>query len=258
VCFIPACPPYKVLWQAGGQNLSLHPHIHCIVPAAGQTLAGKLKHIGKKGKSACRTGRYLYPVIMLSATFRGKLLEGIKKHLGKIRILSQYRTLLEKARGKPWVVFCEPSLGKPQQVIGYLGQYIHRVAISNHRIIKVTEEDVTFMLKDYKDKGKSKVTTMSGVEFLRRFCQHILPYRFVKIRYYGICSSRFRNTMLRKNSKLVIEVPESVAEQIKRIMNIDVNQCPFCRKGRLVPTTIVPRVRSPSYLFSPLLIRNSL
>jgi hypothetical protein len=99
---------------------------------------------------------------------------------------------------------------------------------------------------------------LSGVEFLRRFCQHILPYRFVKIRYYGIYSSRFRSTMLRGNPKLVIEVPESVAEQIKRVMNIDVHQCPFCRKGRLVPTAIVPRVRSPSCLFSPVISRNSL
>ena len=234
-----------------GQNLSLHPHIHCIVPAAGLTLNGTLKHIAKKGK-------YLYPVSMLSATFKEKFLKGLKKRLEKTHILSQYRTLLENVRHRPWVVFCEPSFGKPQHVLGYLGQYIHRVAISNHRILKVTDRDVTFMLKDYRDEGKNTVTILSGVEFLRRFCQHILPYRYVKIRYYGIYSSRFRSAMLRENPKLIIKVPEPVTARINRGMNLDVHRCPFCGKGCLVPIAVVPRVRSPSVLFYPVIKRNSL
>jgi len=221
-----------------GQNLSFHPHIHCIVPAIGHSLRGQMKHIGKQGK-------YLYPVRQLSIKFRGKCMAGINKQLAKKGKLLQYKTAIKKALQTPWVVFCEPSLGKPEHVIGYLGQYTHRVAISNQRIIDVNDHDVCFMLKDYKDGGKVKTSTLSGVEFLRRFCMHILPYRFVKIRYYGIYSSRFRSTILRHKLKMVIKPAETTTERIKRILGIDVHICPICKKGFLIPVVIMPRIRSP-------------
>ena len=127
-----------------GQNLSLHPHIHCIVPALGYSLKGRMKHIGKGGK-------YLYPVIQLSEKFRGKFMTGLKKHLVKQETLSRKNAQLETAWSKDWVVFCEPSLGKPQHVVGYLGQYTHRVAISNHRILEVNDREVRFLFTDYRD-----------------------------------------------------------------------------------------------------------
>jgi hypothetical protein len=107
-----------------GQNLSLHPHVHCIVPATGLTLAGNFKRIGKSGK-------YLYPVTQLSTVFRGKLMEVIKKELVKKSLWQTYKTLMNDVWIKPWNVHCEPSFGKPEYVIKYLGQYTHRVAISN-------------------------------------------------------------------------------------------------------------------------------
>jgi hypothetical protein len=96
------------------------------------------------------------------------------------------------------VVYCEPPLGNAQSRsfgIKYLGQYTHRVAISNHRIQNIEESGVSFFYKDYKDNSKRKLTKLSGVEFLRRFCMHILPYRFVKIRYYGILSSKHKDQL---------------------------------------------------------------
>jgi hypothetical protein len=193
------------LLHTWGQNLSFHPHIHCIVPALGYSLRGQMKHIGKNGK-------YLYSVRQLSLKFRGKCMAGINKHLAKKGKLLQYKTAIKKALQTPWVVFCEPSLGKPQHVVSYLGQYTHRVAISNQRIIDVNDHEVSFMLKDYKDNGKVKTSTLSGVEFLRRFCMHILPYGFVKIRYYGIYSSRFRSTILHHKLKIVIKPVETTTE----------------------------------------------
>jgi hypothetical protein len=149
------------------------------------------------------------------------------------------------------LVFCEPSLGKPEHLVGYLGQYIHRVAISNHRIIEVNDHQVRFMLKDYLDLGKVKSATITGEEFLRRFCLHILPSGFVKIRYYGIYSTRFRTTILNKKEKMVMKSVETTIERIARLMGIDVRQCPICKMSQLVPVAIVPRSRPPPSVLVP-------
>ena len=223
-----------------GQNLSMHPHIHCIVPAAGETLAGNMKHIGKGGK-------FLYPVKQLSLVFRAKLMEAIKGYLKKQSLQERYQSLIDKVWRKPWVVFCEPSFGKPGHVIKYLGQYTHRVAISNHRIIAIDNESVSFMHKDYGDHARQKPITLSGVEFLRRFCQHILPHRFVKIRRYGIYSSRARALRKKEDGKMVIKPgkSETVQQRIKRLTGFDLYQCPFCQKGIMCVVEVLPRIRSP-------------
>jgi hypothetical protein len=229
-----------------GQNLSLHPHVHCIVPALGYTLHGKLKQIGKKGK-------YLYPVKQLSLVFKTKLMGRIQKHLVKQKLFSQYKKETTQAWQKQWVVFCEPSLGKPERVIAYLGSYTHRVAITNQRIIDINQQEVTFSLKDYCDGGKIKTITLKGEEFLRRFCLHILPKGFVKIRHYGIYSTRFRSTVLKSQGQMLITIPETITERIKRVIGIDVHQCTYCKKGRLVLTEVVPRSRSPAFAIRILL-----
>lgn len=222
-----------------GQNLSLHPHIHCIVPAAGLTLKGKLKHITQQGK-------YLYPVRMLSNVFRGKLLGKIKRQLRQNNQLPQYQSLLDEVWKKPWVVYCEPPLGNAQQIVKYLGQYTHRVAISNQRIQNIEESGVSFFYKDYKDNSKKKLTKLSGVEFLRRFCMHILPYRFVKIRYYGILSSKQKDLLKSlQNKKPETKVRESNQQRIVRLTGFDQVQCPFCKTGIMHTVELLPRIRSP-------------
>jgi hypothetical protein len=228
-----------------GQNLSLHPHIHCIVPAAGETVAGNMKRIGSDGK-------FLYPVKQLSLVFRGKLMESIKGNLEKKSLSEQYKPLLEAVWQKPWVVFCEPSLGKPEHVVKYLGQYTHRVAITNQRIINIEEETVSFMHKDYADGARQKPITLSGVEFLRRFCQHILPLRFVKIRRYGIYSSRARSDRQKANPKMVVKakLKETVQQRIKRLTGFDVYCCPFCKQGVMRVVEELPRVRSPTGFYA--------
>jgi len=224
-----------------GQNLGLHPHIHCIVPAAGETLAGKMKNIGTNGK-------YLYPVKQLSHVFRAKMMGCMTQFLEKHQLILRYKPLLKAAWEKPWVVFCEPSLGKPEHVVKYLGQYTHRVAITNQRILNIDNQNVTFLSKDYKDGAKQKPVVMCGVEFLRRFCQHILPHRFVKIRRYGIYSSRYKAIARKQNPKMEINLkpPETIREQVKRVTGIDIYLCSFCRKGSMQRMEDLPRIRSPA------------
>ena len=232
-----------------GQNLSLHPHIHCIVPAMGETLAGNMKNIGSSGK-------FLYPVEQLSPVFRGKLMESIKRNLKKQSLLMQHQALINTAWKKPWVVHCEPSLGNHEHVVKYLGQYTHRVAITNQRIINIDDQSVTFMHKDYRDGARQKPITLNGVEFLRRFCQHILPRRFVKIRRYGIYSSRARALKMKANPKMVINQRkgETVQQRIQRLTGFDLYHCPFCKQGFMHTLEEIPRVRSPSGFFASIMI----
>lgn len=146
-------------------------YFHCIVPSAGLTLAGNLKRITKNGK-------YLYPVLMLSPAFRSFMLKKLKFHLNQTNQLLKYQALLDDVWKKPWVVYCKSPFGNAQHIVKYLGQYSHRVAISNRRIKNIDHSGVTFFYKDYRDESRVKPTTLSGIEFLRRFCMHILPKRF--------------------------------------------------------------------------------
>lgn len=228
-----------------GQNLSFHPHIHCIVPAVGESFAGNMKHIGSGGK-------YLYPVRQLSIVFRGKLMQKITERQERL-LLPEYQSLIKKVRYKSWVVHCEPSMARPVHVIRYLGQYTHRVAITNQRIIKINDRNVIFMHKDYADGARQKPITLDGVEFLRRFCMHILPHRFVKIRRYGIYSSRAR--ALKKsqgNPKMTINVraTETAQQRLKRLTGFDICLCPFCKQGNMRRIEELPRIRSPASIYS--------
>lgn len=231
-----------------GQNLSLHPHVHCIVPAAGYSLKGKWKHIGKNDK-------YLFTVQQLSVTFQGKFIDSLERKLKKMGDLEQFDLRIKQSRDKNWVVFCEPSLAKAEHVIRYLGQYTHRVAITNQRILNITDTHVRFITKDYRGNALKKPVTMPGAEFLRRFCMHMLPGRFVKIRRFGIYNHTTKRNL---DLQFVPEKPkqkkdeqkkETSQERLKRLTGFDVYQCPFCKKGKMKVTREIPRIRSPGIGF---------
>ncbi len=227
-----------------GQNLSLHPHIHCLVPAAGIDLFDNMKKISKKGK-------YLYPVDKLSIEFRSNMMKRLKKHLRGNNQLSKHQPLIDKVWAKDWVVFCEPSFADADRVIKYLGQYTHRVAISNHRIQNITNSSVSFFYKDYKDGEKRKRITLSGIEFLRRFCMHILPKGFVKVRYYGILSNRYsKQTAMYRKPQIVLK-DQTIQGRILRLTGFDVYKCPFCKNGQMKTIEIIPRIRSPVKFLYP-------
>lgn len=168
-----------------GHNLSLHPHLHCIVPGGGVDKEGNWQNVHADGK-------FLFPVKAMSKVFRAKYLAQIRR-----------RTVLNKDLGeilfnKKWIVYTKRPFGNPKSVIEYLGRYTHKVAISNHRIKQVDDENVTFSYKDYRQKGLKKSMTLSHSEFTRRFSQHILPKRFVRIRHYGILSSTWKREKFKK------------------------------------------------------------
>ena len=239
-----------------GQNLSLHPHIHCIVPAAGYALNGRWKNIGHAGK-------YLYPVHQISSAFKGKFLDSLKRVLRKQNELPLFYDRIQQAYKTKWVVHCEPSLAGAENVIKYLGQYTHRVAITNQRILNIDEGKVTFIAKDYRDKAVKKPVTLDGVEFLRRFAMHILPGRFVKIRRFGIYNhTTKRNLALQfvEEKKPDIDAiikkqqsPETNVERFERLTGINLCLCPVCKTGRMVIIGELPRIRSPAeFLLKPL------
>ena len=227
-----------------GQKLILHPHIHCLVPAAGIDLSGDMKRISKKG-------RYLYPVEKLSIEFRSNLMKRLKKQLRANHQLSKYQSIIDKVWAKDWVVYCEPSFADADRVIRYLGKYTHRVAISNQRIQNIDKKSVSFFYKDYRDGEKRKLTRLTGIEFLRRFAMHILPKGFVKIRYFGILSNRYgKQTIMYRKPQVIIK-DETTQERIFRLTGFDVYKCPFCKNGQMRTIEIIPRIRSPVIFLYP-------
>jgi len=231
-----------------GQNLSLHPHIHCIVPAAGYTLDGQWKNIG-------HTDNYLYPVHQLSEAFKGKFLDSLKRVLRKQNELPLFNDKVQQAYRSPWVVHCEPSLASAEHVVRYLGQYTHRVAITNQRILNIADGKVTFVAKDYRDRAIKKPVTLDGVEFLRRFTLHILPKRFVKIRRFGIYNhTAKRNLELQFTPKEKPDIDtlikrqqptETNLQKLVRLTGINPCICPVCKTGRMMIVKELPRIRSP-------------
>ena len=235
-----------------GQNLSLHPHIHCIVPAMGITPRGEIKPIGNEGK-------YLYPVRQLSVAFRGKLLERLKRNLKKKNRLPEFQPIINLCYAKPWVIHSQPSLGNARQVVNYLGQYTHRVAISNTRIKNIDHNGVTFSYKDYRDNANQKLMTLTGVEFLRRFAMHILPRGFVKIRYFGILTSAYRQQVESLKTKPdIFQLTETKPERIARLTGHHPCKCSKCKTGTMIPVEIIPRIRSPDNVFYPRMANQNL
>lgn len=235
-----------------GQNLSLHPHIHCIVPSAGYTLDGRWINIG-------HSGQYLYPVHQLSDAFKGKFLDSLKRVLRKQNELSLFNSSVQQSYKTKWVVHCEPSLAGADHVVKYLGQYIHRVAITNQRILNIANDEVTFIAKDYRDRAFKKPVTLDGIEFLRRFTMHILPKRFVKIRRFGIY-----NHTLKRNLELQFTLPpkadidaiikekgpsETSLQRLERLTGINPCLCPVCKNGKMIVISVLPRIRSPAGLY---------
>lgn len=233
-----------------GQNLSFHPHLHCIVPAVGMSMAGNAKQMNISGK-------FLYPVKQLSASFKAHFMKDLVKWTKKNLLPENLKPTLDSAWDSNWVVFCEPSMAKAEHVVRYLGLYTHRVAITNNRIVAVDENSVTFLAKDYADGGRIKTTKLPGVEFLRRFSLHILPLNFVKIRRYGIYSSRSKE-VLRKllGAKKFLQVKTTIHHRIKDLMGFDFFCCTECKKGQMILFEVIPRNRSPGTLYS--IISNSL
>ena len=234
--YLGATPGIISVLHTWGQQLSFHPHIHCIVSSGGITAANVWKPAAKND------WRFLFPVKAMSIVFRAKFLQALKKMIdtGQVTIPAKTdsKQLFNLLYQKDWVVYAKAPFGGPQAVIEYLGRYTHKVAISNHRIRSIDEQQqtVTFDYKDYTDQSKQKQMTLAAGEFIRRFEQHILPRRFTKIRTYGYLANRNRrhriNEVLKKMKlplhKGLVKIPLQL--YMAERFGIDIHQCPGCKK----------------------------
>lgn len=227
------------LLHTWGQNLCLHPHLHCIVPGGGVTKAGHWKASKNKGK-------FLFNVKSMSKVFRAKFVAQMRKTLPK-----QKQELYDKLFSKNWVTYAKRPFGKPENIIEYLGRYSHKIAISNFRIKHIDKQKrtVAFSLKDYKKGGKKAYQTLTTIEFVRRFCLHILPKGFTRIRHYGILSSGWKKEKLPNLQKQLGVKREEKQEQEKVAYQ---RRCPSCKIGKL-STILVFDSRGPPKKYKQLL-----
>ena len=234
-------PGITAVLHTWGQQLGLHPHLHCIVTGGALAADG----VWRPGRSP----EYLFPVHVLGAIFRGKFLAGLTalKERGAIApprtgpaVSSSngwpalWRALAPRKR---WVVFVKRPFGGPEQVLAYLSNYTHRVAISSRRILGWDEaaRTVTFRYRDYADHSRVKPLTLPADEFLRRFRQHLLPRGFTKIRHYGLLANHAR-------SRLIAQARGALAESSPAVPALPASapppdpappRCPHCGDTRL-------------------------
>lgn len=214
-----------------GQNLSYHPHLHCIVPGGGLTKNGEWIESRSNGK-------FLFPVKAMSKVYRARFVAGLRQFAKEKNIILP-KELTDQLFDKEWVVYAKQPFKKVNSVIEYLGRYTHRIAISNHRIIDIKDNKISFWWKNYKNDGKKEVIVLSSNEFLRRFCMHILPRKFMKIRHYGILSNRNKKKSLQQARKsLGVRALQKKDKDWKVILfekyGVDISVCPKCKKGKMV------------------------
>jgi hypothetical protein len=217
-----------------GQTLVRHPHVHCVVPAGGVSPDHQCwvhsKYAG-----------FFLPVKVLSRVFRGKFVAALRRSYARgeldlggaattLRNPSAWNAFVDALFRTDWVVYVKPAFGGPAAVLRYLGRYTHRVAISNHRLITFDGKRITFQWKDYARDGQRRTMTLTAMEFLRRFVQHVLPRGFVRIRQFGFLANHCRTArltlarrLLRQRSSLTNALPTT-----------PVWSCPHCGAAMIV------------------------
>jgi Putative transposase/Transposase zinc-binding domain len=214
-----------------GQTLQHHPHVHCVIPAGGPS-ADHTRWVHADDK-------FFLPVKALRKVFRGKFHQALKLAFNedKIRFYGdheylndpkRFRSFLRPLFRKHWIVYCKPPFGGPQYVLQYLARYTHRVAISNHRLVRLADGQVTFRWKDYTHGNKQKLMTLDVDEFLRRFLIHTLPRRFVRIRFFGFLARRKRGRLLPLCRSLLPATPSPAPSSATTGVELQQRRCPRC------------------------------
>jgi hypothetical protein len=256
---------FFAILHSWGQNLSFHPHLHCVVPGGG------LSPDGTRWIS-CRSG-FLLPVRVLSKLFRRLFLQALEKahHTGGLQFFSAlqslrepaaFRRYLDPARRTNWVVYSKQPFAGALQVLDYVGRYTHRVAISNNRLLDIEDGQVRFRWKDYRVGSQQKIMTLGADEFIRRFLIHVPPHGFQRIRYYGLLGNRYRNEKLARCRELLCmtkpEPPPTKADdsadadyrkRVEHLTGVALWECPGCRQGRMVCIGVLrPITPAPSII----------
>jgi len=229
------------------RDMQLHPHLHCIVTAGGLSLDGE--------RWVPSRANYLFPAEVMRRLIRGKILDGLKRanKAGKLALNGTsaklakpavFQATVDRLYGKKWVLYAKKPFGGSDQVLNYLGQYTHRVAISSHRIAKIDGDRITIRTRD------ERTTQLGKNEFIRRFLLHILPKGFRKIRHFGLMASTNVPTRLAKARELL--TPEADPKEqrdepsnddtdsetwedlLERLVGEHARLCPKCRKAHMV------------------------
>ena len=226
------------------QTLRDHFHLHCLIPG------GALSFDQSRWIPA--RDHFLFPVKALSQVFRGKFLDLLQQAWaqGRLRLSGPRASLadpeafaqhLQPLRQKPWVVYAKKPFSSPEKVLDYLGRYTHRVALSNHRILSVTEGQVTFAYRDRQDGDQLKSMRLEAEEFIRRFLLHVLPRGFMRIRHFGFLANRAKQQNLTRCRQLLglppdgpQPPPKSAPELLFELTGIDLSRCPYCKRGTMV------------------------
>lgn len=240
---------FSAILHTWNQDMDFHPHIHIVITSGGLD-ESETRWIPSRNS-------FLVPVRALSKKFRGKFIDSLRKAFEEGRLVmprnihhpkaqDAFRRLTKKLYRKKWVVYAKQPFGGPEQVFRYLGLYTHKVAISNHRLVEMTDGKVTFLARDNSNPGRKRLVTLTTQEFIRRFLLHVLPRGFVKIRHYGLMAPRNAKTKLEAARRLIEQAQplksdpdgHTEAHQLPkrstwqeiflRITGIDITKCPSC------------------------------
>jgi hypothetical protein len=220
-----------------GQQLSFHPHLHCIVSGGGVDEQGKWVEAKRKNN------KFLFSVDAMKPVFKAIFLKGLRQLISKNKLQItgiDIQRIINEAGFKKWNVDARPPFGNVASVVEYLGRYTHKIAITAHRITGIADGNVNFKYKDYADGNKQKEMALSVPEFLRRFELHILPKRFVKIRHYGLLQNHGKIKRLNavreqlELGTLPVKVQIPVSQRMLEKYGKDITLCPKCNKGKLI------------------------
>jgi uncharacterized protein (UPF0212 family) len=238
-----------------GQNLTDHPHLHCIVTGGGLS---EDKKTWKYPKKLQNRKAFFVHVNVLSDLFKKKFIAYLQEAYEEGKLTRKDTTSYFKTKGafirfkndlykKSWVTFCKEPFSGADKVLEYLGRYVYRVAITNRRLLKLEDRRVIFTWRDYRD-GKEKIMSLEVFEFIRRFLLHVLPEGFSRIRYYGILASRNLSTKLKQCKELLKVRLNTAIEKLTwkelffHLTGIDLLRCPECGEGRMM---VVRLIHSP-------------
>jgi len=249
---------FTLVLHTWDQQLRPHFHVHAVIAG------GALKTDGWTSSGR----QFLFPVRALSTVYRAKFLEKVAElcSAGKLKLPPQLKHLgtpdglkkwLRGLRRKAWVVYSKPPFSGPAKLFDYLGRYTHRVAISNHRILSADADQVRFHYRDRADGDQRKIATLPAAKFIRRFLQHVLPCRFMRIRHYGFLGNRAKKQALAScRESLGAAEPEAdpevktIAEWMLELTGLDITCCPKCG-DQLLRVRIPRKTNSPSAQHRP-------
>jgi hypothetical protein len=234
---------FTTILHTWDQKLLSHVHLHCVIPA------GVLSFDSERWIPSRKN--FLFPVKALSRVFRGKFISYLKKafsegkltfpgRLAHLAVEAHFLQSINRLWEKDWIVYSKAPFNGPRKVLDYLGRYTHRVAIANHRIVKVEDGLVTFQYRDRRDGDKSKLMTINAEEFIRRFLLHVIPDSYKRIRHFGFMANRCKKQQLRKCRELLGICPEppqipeeTLQEKMLRLTGVDIAECPRCKQGHM-------------------------